>query len=177
MQPLERFELTPRGLAATSTPSSTTGDTCAHGCPLDNRDSEAPTCARCACSEPGLYLGKRSGMSDRWRVARVGGDLVQPTLDGLKAWGSPKHEGGKCIQDALPHLGPAMREWIKDGTTPEEWQEYLGVDLDKLPDRGPLEFVLVDEPARDACVELADGVAFGGLYYWQSGGRRACTRS
>ena len=47
--------------------------------------------------------------------------------------------GGTLIQNAMPHLSPEDREFIKTGITPEEWDyafpsddedpDYLGEDL------------------------------------------------
>ena len=38
------------------------------------------------------------------------------------------YEEGALLQDAFPHLSPADREFIKSGTTAEEWQTLvLGV--------------------------------------------------
>jgi hypothetical protein len=38
-----------------------------------------------------------------------------------------KWEAGALIQDAFPTLSPELREFIKTGITPEEWDELFGV--------------------------------------------------
>ena len=37
-------------------------------------------------------------------------------------------EKGELIQDAMPNLTPADREFIKTGVTPDEWDYIFGVD-------------------------------------------------
>jgi len=37
-------------------------------------------------------------------------------------------EKGELIQDAMPNLTPAEREFIKTGVTPDEWDDIFGVD-------------------------------------------------
>ena len=37
-------------------------------------------------------------------------------------------EKGELIQDAMPNLTPAEREFIKMGITPDEWDDRFGVD-------------------------------------------------
>ena len=37
-------------------------------------------------------------------------------------------EKGELIQDAMPNLTPAEREFIKTGITPDEWDDIFGVD-------------------------------------------------
>ena len=37
-------------------------------------------------------------------------------------------EKGELIQDAMPNLTPAEREFIKMGITPDEWDEIFGDD-------------------------------------------------
>lgn len=37
-------------------------------------------------------------------------------------------ERGELIQDAMPNLTPAEREFIKTGVTPDEWGEIFGDD-------------------------------------------------
>ena len=37
-------------------------------------------------------------------------------------------EKGELIQDAMPNLTPAEREFIKLGITPDEWDDIFGVD-------------------------------------------------
>ena len=37
-------------------------------------------------------------------------------------------EKGELIQDAMPNLTPAEREFIKTGVTPDEWDDVFGVD-------------------------------------------------
>jgi len=35
-------------------------------------------------------------------------------------------ERGQLIQDAMPHLTPAQREYVMTGITEEEWAEMVG---------------------------------------------------
>ena len=35
-------------------------------------------------------------------------------------------ERGQLIQDAMPHLTPAQREYVMTGITEEEWAELVG---------------------------------------------------
>ena len=42
------------------------------------------------------------------------------TEDQLRIW-----RMGALIQDAMPNLTPAEREFVKTGITPEEWEEYF----------------------------------------------------
>ena len=37
-------------------------------------------------------------------------------------------EKGEMIQDAMPNLTVAEREFIKTGITPDEWDDIFGVD-------------------------------------------------
>jgi hypothetical protein len=37
-------------------------------------------------------------------------------------------EKGELIQDAMPNLTPAERDFIKMGITPDEWDDIFGVD-------------------------------------------------
>lgn len=37
-------------------------------------------------------------------------------------------EKGELIQDAMPNLTPAERDFIKLGITPDEWDDIFGVD-------------------------------------------------
>lgn len=37
-------------------------------------------------------------------------------------------EKGELIQDAMPNLTPAEREFINTGVTPDEWDEIFGGD-------------------------------------------------
>ena len=43
------------------------------------------------------------------------------TMSQLEAW-----KGGMLIQQAMPDLSPAEREFIMTGTTDEEWKEAFG---------------------------------------------------
>ena len=43
----------------------------------------------------------------------------------LEAW-----EGGALIQDVLPHLSAADREWLMTGITAEEWETAFGSEGD-----------------------------------------------
>lgn len=45
---------------------------------------------------------------------------IKVTREQLNAW-----ESGKLIQDALPHLTPGERDFIKLGITEDEWDTYL----------------------------------------------------
>lgn len=42
------------------------------------------------------------------------------TMDQILRWRS-----GEFIQDALPNLTPAEREFVKSGITPEEWDREM----------------------------------------------------
>ena len=42
---------------------------------------------------------------------------IEVTLEQLSSW----QVDGILIQDAMPHLTPDEREFIKTGITPEEW--------------------------------------------------------
>ena len=33
-------------------------------------------------------------------------------------------QAGAFVQDAFPHLTPCQREFLINGTTPEEWEQY-----------------------------------------------------
>lgn len=46
------------------------------------------------------------------------------TMSQLEAW-----KGGVLIQQAMPDLSPAEREFIMTGTTDEEWKEAFGEAL------------------------------------------------
>lgn len=46
------------------------------------------------------------------------------TMAQLEAW-----KGGVLIQQAMPDLSPAEREFIMTGTTDEEWKEAFGEAL------------------------------------------------
>lgn len=43
------------------------------------------------------------------------------TMSQFEAW-----KGGVLIQEAMPDLSPAEREFIMTGTTDEEWKEAFG---------------------------------------------------
>jgi len=38
-------------------------------------------------------------------------------------------ERGQLIQDAMPHLTPAQREYVMTGITEEEWAEMVGEEV------------------------------------------------
>lgn len=42
---------------------------------------------------------------------------IDVTLEQLRSW----RQDGVLIQNAMPHLTPDEREFIKTGITPEEW--------------------------------------------------------
>ena len=43
-----------------------------------------------------------------------------------------RYEDGALLQDAFPDLAPPLREFIKSGITPEEWQRnVLGIEPEK----------------------------------------------
>lgn len=46
---------------------------------------------------------------------------VNCTPEQLAAW-----EGGVLIQNAMPNVDAALREFIKSGVTPEEWISMFG---------------------------------------------------
>jgi len=45
---------------------------------------------------------------------------IDVSLDQIRQW-----ETGTLIQNAMPHLNPDEREFIKTGITPEEWESNL----------------------------------------------------
>ena len=45
---------------------------------------------------------------------------IDVSLDQIRQW-----ETGTLIQNAMPHLNPDEREFIKTGITPEEWDLNL----------------------------------------------------
>lgn len=56
------------------------------------------------------------------------------TQEQIDAW-----ENGELIQNAMPDLTPDQREFIKTGTTAEEWDETFGEEenaLDWQDDKG-----------------------------------------
>jgi len=46
---------------------------------------------------------------------------IDVTWDQLEA-----HRNGALIQDAMPHLTPDEREFIKTGYTPQDWRRMFG---------------------------------------------------
>lgn len=48
---------------------------------------------------------------------------ISVTAKQIASW-----EKGELIQDAMPNLTPAEREFIKMGITPDEWDDIFGVD-------------------------------------------------
>jgi hypothetical protein len=48
---------------------------------------------------------------------------VAITHEQFSAW-----DAGALIQDAMPQLTPAEREFLMTGITPKEWHEYFGDD-------------------------------------------------
>lgn len=46
---------------------------------------------------------------------------INVTEEQLARW-----RGGELIQNAMPHLTPGEREFIKTGVTDEEWDEEFG---------------------------------------------------
>lgn len=46
---------------------------------------------------------------------------LRVTTAELRAW-----DAGSLIQDAMPHLSPADREWLQTGLTTEDWVEMRG---------------------------------------------------
>ncbi|MCA1800417.1 MAG: hypothetical protein LC650_03910 [Actinobacteria bacterium] len=57
------------------------------------------------------------------RRSILSGDLNQMTLpvtnEHIARW-----QGGEFIQDVMPHLSPDEREFLINGSTPEEWERY-----------------------------------------------------
>ena len=62
------------------------------------------------------------------RISMLTGDVHEMDLDITPAQLDLYDEFGVLLQDAFPNLSPAEREFIKSGITPEEWDEYLGVE-------------------------------------------------
>ena len=59
------------------------------------------------------------------RTSRISGKPttmeIDITVKQLLEW-----DNGALIQDAMPHLTPDEREFIKTGITPDEWNNMLG---------------------------------------------------
>mgnify|MGYP003653009749 FL=1 len=59
------------------------------------------------------------------RTSRISGKTttmeINVTAEQILEW----YEGA-LIQDAMPHLTPDEREFIKTGITPDEWNNMLG---------------------------------------------------
>jgi hypothetical protein len=51
---------------------------------------------------------------------------IDVTPEQIERW-----ERGMLIQDAMPHLTNAEREFIKTGITSEEWDKEFGTDDDE----------------------------------------------
>jgi hypothetical protein len=51
---------------------------------------------------------------------------INVTPEQIERW-----ERGMLIQDAMPHLTNAEREFIKTGITSEEWDKEFGTDDDE----------------------------------------------
>jgi hypothetical protein len=62
-----------------------------------------------------MRITRRSPVSGRDHTLTI--PVTQEQLD---AW-----RGGVHIQDAMPNIPPALREFIKTGITPEEWDEVF----------------------------------------------------
>lgn len=48
---------------------------------------------------------------------------INITQEQLDSW-----EGGELIQNVAPRLSPDDREFIINGITPDEWDEYMGTE-------------------------------------------------
>jgi hypothetical protein len=61
------------------------------------------------------------------RVSRMSGRVhemdLPVTLEQIEAW-----RQGELIQDVMPHLSAAEREFLISGVTPEEWEALFGDD-------------------------------------------------
>jgi len=62
------------------------------------------------------------------RISPLTGEVHEMDLDITPAGLELYEEFGVLLQDAFPNLSPAEREFIKTGITPEEWDEYFGID-------------------------------------------------
>ena len=63
-----------------------------------------------------MLISKASAISN-WMPAMD----IDVTDEQLQDW-----REGTAIQDAMPHLTPDEREFIKTGITPKEWEEMFG---------------------------------------------------
>ncbi len=50
---------------------------------------------------------------------------IPVTEEQIKAW-----QDGALIQNAMPNLSPAQREFIKSGITSQEWDDMFGGEED-----------------------------------------------
>lgn len=48
---------------------------------------------------------------------------IPVTVEQLVDWRS-----GQLIQNAMPNISPAHREFIKTGITPQEWEDLFGAE-------------------------------------------------
>ncbi len=59
------------------------------------------------------------------KVSPITGELTTMDLpvtpEQIEAW-----QEGALIQDVMPHLSKAEREFLISGVTPEEWQQVFG---------------------------------------------------
>lgn len=62
------------------------------------------------------------------RISPLTGEVHEMDLDITPAQLDLYDDFGVLLQDAFPNLSPAEREFIKTGITPEEWDEYFGID-------------------------------------------------
>ena len=65
-----------------------------------------------------MTITKKSMMTGKLNTMTLNITMAQ-----LEAW-----KGGVLIQEAMPDLSPAEREFIMTGTTEEEWKEAFGND-------------------------------------------------
>jgi hypothetical protein len=66
-----------------------------------------------------MTITKKSMMTGKLNTMTLNITMAQ-----LEAW-----KGGVLIQQAMPDLSPAEREFIMTGTTDEEWKEAFGEAL------------------------------------------------
>ena len=66
-----------------------------------------------------MYITRRSPWSGKKVTMKINVTATQ-----LQAW-----EGGMLIQDAMPDLHDAEREFIKNGFTPSDWLDMFKDDF------------------------------------------------
>ena len=62
------------------------------------------------------------------RISILTGEVHEMDLDITPEQLDTYENFGVLLQDAFPNLTAGEREFIKTGITPEEWDEYFGID-------------------------------------------------